>query len=346
MRLLRHVALIACFLPLPAAAEALVVESRQIPYFHVASGNATFGNLTYVGGLVMDSDNSLFGSLSSIRFRPDGRHFVGVLDTGHWITGAIERDGEGRLSGLSEVDITSMVGANGRADQDKWRVDAEGLALRDGKAIVSFEQMHRIDAYPDPGFETSPPVGSIAFPIPVRELRRNGGFETLVVAPKDSPLKGGLLVIAEKSVDDAGNMLAAILDGPRKGQFTVKRSDRYDITDGAFLPDGDLLLLERRFELSTGLGMRIRRINGADIRPGAVIDGEILMEAGLGYQIDNMEGLDVIEAEDGSTRLIVTSDDNHSMLERNLMLEFRLSEPHPGSATNENVAPPKGSATQ
>ena len=129
-------------------------------------------------------------------------------------------------------------------------------------------------------------------------------------------------------------------------QFSVKRRDRYDVTDGAFLPNGDLLLLERRFELATGIGMRIRRIEGTNIRPGAVVDGEILMEAGLGYQIDNMEGLDVIAEADGSVRIIVTSDDNHSMLERNLMLEFRLSAPNADSATNEGAAHPDGHATQ
>ena len=37
-----------------------------------------------------------------------------------------------------------------------------------------------------------------------------------------------------------------------------------------------------------------------------------------------MEGIDAYKAADGSTHIIVTSDDNHSLLERNLLLEFRL----------------------
>ncbi|MEK1866862.1 MAG: esterase-like activity of phytase family protein, partial [Ensifer adhaerens] len=45
----------------------------------------------------------------------------------------------------------------------------------------------------------------------------------------------------------------------------------------------------------------------------------------MGYQIDNMEGLDVVVRPDGEVRVIVVSDDNHSILERNLMLEFRLN---------------------
>src|SRR5690606_19172289 len=116
----------------------------------------------------------------------------------------------------------------------------------------------------------------------------------------------------------------AVLDGPRAGIFAVKRQDPWDVTDGAFLPNGDLLLLERRFRLSDGVGMRIRRLDGAAIRPGAVLDGEVLIDADLSQQIDNMEGMDVVEMDDGEIRIVVVSDDNHSILQRNLMLEFRL----------------------
>jgi hypothetical protein len=109
-----------------------------------------------------------------------------------------------------------------------------------------------------------------------------------------------------------------------KGAFTVVRADPYSVTDGAFLPDGDLLLLERRFNFASGLGMRVRRIAAGKIRPGAVVDGDVMLEADMSYQIDNMEALDVISRPDGEIRLILVSDDNHSILERNLMLEFRL----------------------
>ena len=84
------------------------------------------------------------------------------------------------------------------------------------------------------------------------------------------------------------------------------------------------LLLERKFGLIDGIGMRIRKFSQADIKPDATIRGETLLEADFSYQIDNMEGIDAYKAADGSTHIIVTSDDNHSLLERNLLLEFRL----------------------
>ncbi|MGF9565670.1 esterase-like activity of phytase family protein [Neorhizobium sp. JUb45] len=301
------------------------IEARAFHEFKAGNPETKFGALEFVGGLEYTSGNDLVGAVSSIRFRPDGRNFVAVLDTGHWMTGSIERDGQGRLSGMQDVRIMPMVDASGREPRSKGDIDAEGVTLRNGEAIVSFERRHRVDIYPDPGFETSRPRRTLDFLIPRRELRANGGLETVVAAPKEGPLQGAIVVAAEKSVDADGNFYAAILEGPRKGQFKVQRHHPFDITDGAFLPDGDLVLLERSFSLLGGVGMRIRRIDGDSLKPGALVDGEMLIEADLGQQIDNMEGIDVVAGADGVPHLIIVSDDNHSIFQRNLMLEFRLN---------------------
>ena len=318
----------ASLFPVPIGASTIdvPVSARLLSSFEVGTGAKRFGKLEFVGGMVMSAPEKLFGAISSIRFRPDGEEFIAVLDTGHWLTGRITRDAVGTLSGLADGRITPMLDMSGREPPRKMEMDAEGLALRDGKVFVSYEQRHRIDIYPDPGFATSKPLDRLPYLIPSNELRHNGGMEALAVSPADSPLAGALVVVAEKSIDADGNLLAAILEGPLKGTFAVTHHPSFDVTDGAFLPNGDLLLLERRFNFAEGVGMRIRRIRGGDIKPGAVVDGEILMEAGMAYQIDNMEGMDVVKGPDGSARLIIVSDDNHSFLQRNLMLEFKLVE--------------------
>jgi len=106
----------------------------------------------------------------------------------------------------------------------------------------------------------------------------------------------------------------------------VKRNGNFDITDGAFLPDGDLLLLERSYTMAEGVKMRLRRIYGESIARGAVADGPVLLEADMSYQIDNMEGLDIWRRGDGAQVVSLISDDNHSILQRNLYLEFILHE--------------------
>ncbi|WP_200847887.1 esterase-like activity of phytase family protein [Rhizobium sp. 18055] len=311
----------------PALADGqAAVKSSIISDFKIGSNETRFGPFEFLGGLEMVSPNRLFGSLSSIRFKDDHTHFVGVLDTGHWMAGRIERDPQGRLSGVANVEITPMRNRAGQSFEGKGHMDAEGVALHGDRVLVSFEQNHRVDAYPDPGFETSPAIDTMPIPFPRSALRANRGFETIAVAPVTSPLKGGTLIVAERSLDKDGNAYAAILDGPLKGKLALAHYGDFDATDGAFLPNGDLLLLERRFNMAEGIGMRIRRIKSSDIKPGAVIDGEILLQGDFIYQIDNMEGLDAFTAADGTTHVILVSDDNHSILQRNLMLEFRLVE--------------------
>lgn len=308
-----------------AHAQEVRVESRQITEFRNGSDERRFGSLEFIGGLEMYSPGrSLFGAWSGVRLRADGKNFVGILDTGHWMTGVLQRDAAGRLSGLGDIRIATMRDASGKTAPGKSRMDAEGLALRGDDILVSFEQRHRVDVYSGKDLATARPARSLALPFKAARLQANGGIEALAVAPQNTDLAGGAVVIAEKSLDQAGNHLAGILDGPLKGAFSVVRRDNFDITDSAFLPGGDLLVLQRRFSLATGVAMRIARIAGPAIRPGAVIEPEILLHAASGYQIDNMEGIEAFRGPDGNTRVIIVSDDNHSILQRNLMLEFRL----------------------
>ncbi len=280
--------------------------------------------LTFLGGIELSSPEPLFGAFSSVRFR-DRERFLGVFDTGYFIEGRITRDRAGRLSGVADIRLAPLLDASGQISPFKYMVDAESLALDGDRAYVGFEQRHRVVAYA-PLSDLGHARASAPLPLPfdIGRLRSNGGIEALVLSPPASPLAGALIALSEKSVDENGNNYAGILSGPLQGEFRVKPHDGFEITDGAFLPNGDLLLLERRFSIATGVGMRLRRIEGSTIRPGAVIDGTIIFEADNRSQIDNMEGLDAIVAEDGSVHLIVVSDDNHSILQRTLMLEFRL----------------------
>ena len=308
------------------AVESVPIRSWPIRSFRIASSQTRFGPLEFVGGLEMASSSRDFGGLSAFRFLEPGGRFVGVADTGFWFFGRLERDVDGVPSGIADFTMQPMVDARGRPMSDKGRTDAEGLAVRDGTATVTFERQHRVSAFRLDPADMRSQIRDLGFVIPARELRNNGGLETIAHAPKGGPLAGARVVVAEKSLDRNGNIFAAIIEGPGKGLFTVVRRGEFDITDGAFLPNGDLLLLERSYAISRGVGMRLRRIPGTEVRKGAVADGEILLEAGMTYQIDNMEGLDVWRRADGKLMVSVISDDNHSILQRNLYLEFILHE--------------------
>ena len=108
--------------------------------------------------------------------------------------------------------------------------------------------------------------------------------------------------------------------------FAVKRTDGYDISDAAILPNGDILILERQYSLQRGVAMRIRRIRLEDIKPGALVDGSTVVETDVHAQIDNMEALSVHRSRSGETVLTLMSDDNFSPIQRTLLLQFVLKE--------------------
>ncbi|WP_137930659.1 esterase-like activity of phytase family protein [Mesorhizobium comanense] len=307
-----------------AAIEPVEVSARPISQFKIGNDGKQFGPLEFVGGLEMTSKSRDFGGLSALRFLKAGSDFIGVADTGFWFFGTVARDGEKRPVAIQNFRMQQMVDRKGQPVDEKWEVDAEGLAVKDGIATVGFERNHRVAQFRINPDDMKAPFRQLDFLIPARELRQNRGFETVAHANADGRHKGGIVVVSEKSLDKAGNIYAAILEGPRKGIFTVKRNDDFDITDGAFLPDGDLLLLERSFTMAGGLRMRLRRIHGDSVEKGAIADGPVLLQADMGYQIDNMEGLDVWTRDDGALMVSLISDDNHSILQRNLYLEFIL----------------------
>jgi len=300
------------------------VSSRPITEFRIGRTDTQFGSLEFVGGLEMTSKSRDFGALSAFRFLKAGSDFIGVADTGYWFFGTVARDADRRPVGIQNFRMQQMVDQSGQPIDEKWEVDAEGLAVKDGIATVGFERNHRVAQFRIDPENMKAPYRQLDFLVPARELRQNRGFETVTHANANGQHQGGLVVVSEKSLDKSGNIYAAIIEGPHKGVFTVKRNGDFDITDGAFLPDGDLLLLERSFTMAGGLKMRLRRIYGESVEKGAVADGPVLLDADMGYQIDNMEGLDVWTRDDGAVMVSLISDDNHSILQRNLYLEFIL----------------------
>ncbi len=309
-----------------ARAEDLLVNSRTIDNFQIGSTETRFGPLEFNGGLELTSGNRDFGSLSGLRFTEPGSALLAVSDNGFWVSGTITRDAAGHPASFNQARIVEMRDENGERTSEKWNTDAEGLLIDGDLVTVSFERKHRIATGTLDRATLAFAASDERLPIPARELRSNRGFEALTKAPGDSPLQSARVAVSEKSLNKAGNIFAAIMEGPLEGIFFVKRDSEYDVSDGDFLPDGDLLLLERRFSMASGVAMRIRRIKSADIKPGATVDGPVLFEADMAYQIDNMECLDVWQRADGAAMISLASDDNHSILQRNLYLEFRLAE--------------------
>ena len=301
------------------------VVAKPIDHLSVADPDRNrFGSLLFRSGLELKSSNSAFGGFSALLRSDEGRQLIALSDKAQWLKARVETS-DGRLSGLSDaVMMPLFVNEDGTRRRSRYN-DTESIAIAGRTAYVGVESRDavlRFDIAPDGAF-----LRGVPLPVPqeVRELPSSTGLEAVGVAPPGSPLAGAVVAVAERSRSGASAPTQGfIITGPQRGLFEVVRSDDYDVTDLAFLPGGDALLLERRFSVFGGFACRLRRLSAAAIRPGGRADGPVLYESDASQQIDNMEGLS-IHHEGGETVLTLISDDNFNFFQRTLLLEFTLA---------------------
>jgi hypothetical protein len=307
-------------------ARDVVVQSRVISTFLPGTPDQTlFGKLTFLGGLELRVKDAEFGGISGAVIEPDGRSFVAISDRSHWITGRLVLSGE-VLSGIEAVRITPMLAPNGTRLRESRYYDTEGLARQGRSLLVSVERNHAILRF-DGGAQGSARPVLVPTPPGMAGLDKNGGIEALGAMPPHSPLAGSILALAERAADGkGGDSPGFLIGGKSPGALTVKARDGFEVTDLGFLPGGDMLILERRYSFFAGVAMRIRRIPLASITPGAVLDGDTLIEADMRHEIDNMEAMVIQPVADGRVILTLISDDNFSSFQRTLVLRFALQE--------------------
>jgi hypothetical protein len=305
----------------------IAIAARIIDAFKAGgSDQARFGTLEFRGGLELTASYREFGGLSAIRVAADGARFVALTDKGRWLTGRITYDGRARPSGIADAVMAPMLGPDGRTLASRGWFDTESIAEDGGTLYVGIERVNRIVRFDFGRDGVLARASPIPIPPGISKLPNNKGLEAMVVVPAGLPLAGTLIALSERGLDARGNLRAFLIGGPSAGEFSIRRSDDFDISDCALMPSGDLLILERRFSWWSGVAMRIRRIPLAAIAPGALVDGKELIFADMGYQIDNMEGLSVHRAGDGELILTLVSDDNFSILQRTILLQFKLVE--------------------
>jgi len=308
-----------------AAPVSIDVNARPIPSFDTRDRSRTrFGALEYRSGLILTSRFRGFGGLSGLRLDVKGERFIAISDKGGWFTGRIAYKGR-EMTGLDDVEAAPMLGPDGKPITARGWFDTEAIALDGSLVYVGIERVNQILRFDFAKGFTRAHGELIQLPPGVRKLPYNKGIEALVVVPKGLPMAGTLIAISERGLDAQGN-ITAFLIGKTPGVFGIRRTENFDVSDAVLLPSGDLLLLERKFSWLAGVGIRIRRIPLASVAPGAVVDGPSIFSADLGNDVDNMEGIDAHVTPEGDTVLTLVSDDNFSLIQRNLLLQFTLVE--------------------
>ncbi len=311
-----------------AKPQAIAITASPLKSFSRtgASGIST-GSLVWRGGLVLTAETDKFGGYSGLIVSADGRELLAVSDAGGWLKARIDYAGT-RPAGLSAAVVGSLRARDGNPLRRNRERDAEDIALLSGslakgEVLIAFEQNNRLVRYavsigaPDRPLEVVPP------PAALRTFSRNG-MEAMTVM-RGGPHKGRIVAFSENAASNDRHA-GWIWIGTAPKPLNVVSRGGFALTSAASLPDGTLLLLERRFTFFEGVRMRIRRIDAAAVKPGALLDGEVLIEADMSGEIDNMEGLAVHTAENGDTVLTIISDDNFNRsLQRTLLLQFTLS---------------------
>ncbi|MBU1305316.1 MAG: esterase-like activity of phytase family protein [Alphaproteobacteria bacterium] len=307
--------------------EEVTVGATQVTSFMGAALDAPVGGLVFRGGIAMLAPDDRFGGLSGLAITGPAQQVTFVTDRGNFVSGRLSYDDGGRLFGLIGVSLDPILNSKGAPLPRQYARDAESIdtLYRDGVASgvrVSFEHLTRVADF---SLADARPVGAareIALPQWLSDLRTNKSLETLCVAPPTSPVAGSTVLITEDAPDQAGNHRGWMLGQADKGPLSYRASAGTYPTDCAFLPNGDLLVLERGLSV-LGFSMAIRRVPADQVQPGNTLDGALILSAG-GGAIDNMESLAVHTAPDGETRILIGSDNNFNDWQRSLLLEFAL----------------------
>jgi hypothetical protein len=284
---------------------------------------AAAGDLVFLGGVSLQLDDAGFGGLSDLRVDPDGSRFVAVSDRGAIVTGGLSYGADGRLAAAAGLSVRPLADVDGRPVAGIRR-DAEGLdRLPDGSWLVSFERDHRLMRYA-PGLDgLGRAPQPYAAPAAAGALPENEGLEALAVLPD-----GRVATFAEAE------------QAPGRHQGWVGRAGDWRPvlyrtvapfvpTSAAALPDGGMVVLERRFSLLGGFASRLVRIPaGQLLQPDGRQGPEVLEGVELGRLepprlTENFEGVAVRIAADGAVLLYLVSDDNFMALQRTLLLLFR-----------------------
>jgi hypothetical protein len=303
---------------------SIEVNARPVPWFDRHDHDRVrFGALEYRSGLVLTSPFPRFGGLSGLRLDARGERFISFSDRGHWFTGRILYEGRA-MTGLADVESAPMLGADGKPITTRGWFDSESIALDGSFVYIGLERVNKVLRFDFSKGFTRARGEVVPLPKAASKLPNNKGLEALVFVPKGQALAGTLIAMSERGLDENGNLIAFLVGGPAPGQFSIRRTEDFDISDAVLLPAGNLLILERKLSLLSGIGIRIRRIPLSSLAPGAVIDGPSIFEADLANEVDNMEGIDAHLTAEGETVLTMVSDDNFSLIQRTLLLQFTL----------------------
>jgi hypothetical protein len=297
--------------PLSIDAESVALSDR--------SGVSLPPGVRFAGGWALTSANENFGGLSGIELLADG-NFLTVSDSGAFVW--IDRDA-GELTGTGR--ISYMRGADNGFLRGKTEGDAEGLAMKDGVAYVSFERRHRIEAFDLANCGSAARAAIVAAlpgEIDGAQIRENSGAEAL---SSGKTLRAGY----EQLIDGK----SPLVDLTERGTETMLRDPLNTDFDSPLVGMTNRIALGDRETAGTVVYSLRRNYNPvfgnrlaveAEYQDAGGSSRRGLFTLSPPMNVDNFEGITVETLHDGTHRLWIVSDDNFSDRQRTLLFAFDL----------------------
>lgn len=322
MRLLPFLA-VALLVPLSTSSEqlrAVLASDAAIRATRVAldakdPARSRVGRLFYLGGVRLTSRDPAFGGFSAMQVTGD--RFTLLSDSGNVVRFRMGGDWQSRDVAFADLAEGPGVSAY-KPDRDSESLTADPAG---GKAWIGFENSNTIWRY-DAALMRAERWSA---PKAMRDWSENGGPEAMVRLRS-----GGFLVFSESAWAKGGGRRAVQFDGdpteaPDRGfEFTYLAPPGFKPVDIAELPDGQLVVLNRRFAVPELFTAKLVLVDPAAIRPGARVKGKEIAHFAAPLLHDNFEAV-AATREGKDTILWIASDDNQQFWQRSLLLKFRLA---------------------
>ena len=258
-----------------ARAGDIGLSYSRVPLNSEAPDQTNVGLLEYRGGLSISATDSRFGGFSSLLVSADGARMLATSDKGVWFSARLGYDDAGHLDALSSGQLAPITGPDGKPVAGRYR-DAEALARgADGTVLLAFEQHHRILRYTltdtlDTARLSATTPDLVAAPAELSEFNSNAATEGLAVLHD-----GGLLILTEGLDNEHADKPGWVLrTGQAHARLEYFCAARFRPTGAARLPDGDIVVVERRYTLIGGVAALLRCIPQAVIQPGGASMGQ------------------------------------------------------------------------
>lgn len=276
----------------------------------INAGPADLPSARLAGAWVLSSDDRALGGLSGLSLTETG-DLLSVSDVGQFIR--IEMN-DGEPSGTASR--AAMRFENPLIRPSKLTADAEGLAYRDGLALVSFERHYRVLGFDLSGCGAAARGITIAKPprhYDKQRLRANSGPEALSLHPDGTLSLGyeqpreGRAVTAHILNDGTATLSNPETDLALPVDFRQVGMDHLATESGAVIS----VTLLRAYDRDTGNRSILSFTSDDGPAPS-----QISLEPPM--TVDNFEGIALQERE-GGLRAYIISDDNFSNRQQTLL---------------------------